>query len=189
MKLLRTAMVFSSAALLALLAFSRTAPAQTAASDTILTVQAADKLLPDAVYFAGQSANTQMRNGAGIQFADGQQTLAVLVDTSGYSSALQQKYQGYLISEVPLEFLPLKPGAASLPAGAYGFGFVGGRFVVMDIGSHDLVSTLATHDDQMQRPRPLQILGPWPLRRDSHVLSDTYRLCSGRDCVDFRRAH
>jgi hypothetical protein len=189
MKLLRTAMAFSCAALLALFAVSRVARAQTAASDTILTVQAADKLLPDAVYFAGQSANTQMRNAVGIQFADGQQTLAVMVDTSGYSSALQQKYQGYLITEVPLDFLPLKPGAAPLPPGAYGFGFVGGHFVVMDIGSHDLLATLATHDDQMAHPRPLQILGPWPLQRDSRVLSDTYRLCSGRDCVDFRRAH
>jgi hypothetical protein len=189
MKVFRNAMVFSSAALLALLASTRIAPAQAAAADTILTVQAADKLLPDSVYFAGQSANTQMRNAVGIQFADGQQTLAVLVDTSGYSSALQQKYQGYLISEVPLYFLPLKPGAAPLPPGAYGFGFVGGHFVVMDIGSHDLLSTMATHDATMARPRPLQLLGPWPLQRDSAVSSGTYRLCSGRDCVDFGRAH
>ncbi|HTW49894.1 MAG TPA: hypothetical protein VMD92_18190 [Acidobacteriaceae bacterium] len=189
MKLFRTSLLFSSAALLALSAFTRIAPAQAAAADSVLTLQAADKLLPDTVYFAGKSANTQLRNAAGIQFADGQQTLAVLVDTSGYSSALQQKYQGYLLTETPLVFLPLKPGVPPLPPGAYGFGFVGGHFVVMDIGNHDLLQTLAIHDDHMQRPRPLQILGPWPLQRDSHISSGGYRLCSGRDCVDFRRAH
>jgi hypothetical protein len=189
MKLFRNAVVFSSAALLALPALPRFASAQATTPDTVLTAQAADKLLPDAVYFAGQSANTQLRNAAGIQFADGQQTLMVLVDTSGYSSALQQKYQGYLFTEVPLYFVPLKPGAPPLPPGAYGFGFVGGHFVVMDIGSHDLLTTMAIHDDHMERPRPLQILGPWPLQRDSHISSGTFRLCSGRDCIDFKRAH
>jgi hypothetical protein len=176
MKVFRNATVFSSAALLAMLALPRVAPAQAAASDTILTVQAADKLLPDSVYFAGQSANTQMRNAAGVQFADGQQTLTVLVDTSGYSSALQQKYQGYLITETALDF-----GGHQLAPGAYGFGFVQGQFLVMDIGSHDLLQTACVHDAQMHLPRPLQILGG--------SAPGTWRLCSGRDCVTFGRAH
>lgn len=176
MKRVQTSLLFSCAALFALSAFTRTATAQTAASDTILTVQAADKLLPDAVYFAGQSANTQLRNAAGIQFADGQQTLTVLVDTSGYSSALQQKYQGYLITETTLDF-----GGHSLPAGAYGFGFVGGHFLVMDVGSHDFLQTASVHAAQLHLPRPLQILaGSAP---------GTWRLCSGRDCVSFSRGH
>jgi hypothetical protein len=176
MKLFRNAMVFSCAALFALVVSTRVAPAQAAASDTILTVQAADKLLPDAVYFAGQSANTQLRNAAGIQFADGQQTLAVLVDTSGYSSALQQKYQGYLITETALDF-----GGHHLAPGAYGFGFVSGHFLVMDVGAHDLLQTASVHDAQMHLPRPLQIL--------AGSAAETWRLCSGRDCVTLGRAH
>ena len=175
MKLFRTALVLSSAASLALFALPRVW-AQNSGSDTILTVQAADKLLPDAVYFAGQSANAQMRNAAGIQFADGQQTLAVLVDTSGYSSALQQKYQGYLITETALDF-----SGHPLPAGAYGFGFVGGHFLVMDVGSHDLLQTASSHDAQMHLPRPLQIL--------AGSSAGTWRLCSGKDCVTFGRSH
>jgi hypothetical protein len=176
MKLLRASLLLSAAAFLALLAIQRIASAQAAASDAILTVQAADKLLPDAVYFAGQSANTQLRNAAGIQFADGAQTLAVLVDTSGYSSALQQKYQGYLITETTLDF-----GGQRLAPGAYGFGFVKGQFLVMDIGSHDLLQTASVHDPQLHLPRPLQILaGSAPA---------TWRLCSGRDCVTLGRLH
>ncbi len=141
----------------------------------ILHAPEASKLLPDAVYYAGKSANTQLRNSAGIHFADNHYMLAVLVDTSGYSSAVQEKYQGYLLTEVPLAF-----GDQPLPPGAYGIGFVGRHFVVTDIGTHDLLQAPATHDDHLQHPLPLQILdGPSP---------ELHRLCLGRDCVDLRRA-
>jgi len=149
---------------------------------TILHAPEAGKLLPDAVYYAGKTANTQLRNSAGIHYSDNRYVLAVLVDTSGYSTSIQEKYQGYLLTEVPLSI-----GDHSLLPGAYGIGFVGDHFVVTDIGGHDLLTSMATHDDQMQRPLPLQILGPWPLQRDSHVSSGAWRLCFGRNCVDFHR--
>ncbi len=114
----------------ALVAMPLCAPAQTAGKATILHAAEATKLLPDAVYFAGKSATTQLRNSAGVHYADGHYVLAVLVDTSGYSSSVQEKYQGYLLTEVPLEF-----GDHRLPAGAYGIGFVGDHFGVMDIGT------------------------------------------------------
>jgi hypothetical protein len=151
------------------LAASAQAPA------VILHAPEATKLLPDAVYYAGKSANTQLRNSAGIHFGDGHYTLAVLVDTSGYSSTIQEKYQGYLLSEVPLEI----EGHPLLP-GAWGMGFVGDHFVVTDIGSHDIFEAPATHDAQMLRPVPLEIReGDAPGR---------YRLCFGRNCVRFHRA-
>jgi hypothetical protein len=98
-----------------------------------------------------------------------------LVDTSGYSSSIQEKYQGYLLSEVPLDF-----AGHRLPAGAYGIGFVGDHFEVMDIGNHDLLQVAATHDQAMTRPMPLQIL--------AGSSSATYKLCFGRNCVEFHRA-
>ncbi len=156
-----------------LLALPVTSPAQTPA--TILHAPEASKLLPDAVYYAAKSANTQLRNSAGIHYSDNHYILAVLVDTSGYSSAIQEKYQGYLLTEVPLAF-----DGHPLPPGAYGIGFVGAHFIVTDIGAHDLLQAPATHDDHLQHPLPLQILDrPSP---------DLHRLCFGRDCVDFRRA-
>jgi hypothetical protein len=151
------------------------ASAQAPANATILRAADATKILPDAVYFAGKSAGTQLRNSAGVHYADGLYVLAVLVDTSGYSSAVQQKYQGYLLTEVPLEFADHR-----LPAGAYGIGFVGDHFDVMDIGSHDLLQAAAAHDAAMTRPMPLQILGG--------SSAGTYRLCFGRTCINFRRA-
>ncbi|MFZ0631507.1 MAG: hypothetical protein WA399_03440 [Acidobacteriaceae bacterium] len=159
----------------ALIAMPLCATAQAPAHATILRAPEAAKLLPDAVYFAGKSAGTQLRNSAGVSYADGLYVLAVLVDTSGYSSAVQEKYQGYLLTEVPLVF-----GDHRLPAGAYGIGFVGNHFGVMDISSHDLLQATAADDKTMTRPRPLQIL--------EGSATGAYRLCFGRTCVDFRRA-
>jgi hypothetical protein len=155
----------------ALVGLPLTASAQ--APGTILHAPEAQKLLPEAVYYAGKSANTQLRNSAGIHYSDGHNILAVLVDTSGYSTSVQEKYQGYLLTEVPLVI-----GDHTLVPGAYGVGFVGDHFGVMDIGNHDLLQAHATRDDKMPRPMPLQIIdGP---------SAGSYRLCFGRTCVDFR---
>ncbi|HEX4004589.1 MAG TPA: hypothetical protein VHX60_00290 [Acidobacteriaceae bacterium] len=157
-------------------AVSLSAYAQQPRGPVVLHAQEAAKLLPDAVFFAGQSANTQIRNAAGVRFSNGEYALAVLVDTSGYSTAVQQKYQGYLLTESALEF----EGHLLVP-GAYGFGFVDGEFHVMDIGNHDLLQAPAHHDAGLARPRPLQILnGDSP---------GSWRLCSGRECVGFHHAH
>jgi len=145
-----------------------------ASAQTILHAPEASKLLPDSVYYAGKSANTQLRNSAGLRFADDHYLFAVLVDTSGYSTAVQEKYQGYLLAEVSIEI-----DGKTLPAGAYGIGFVGDRFVVTDIGTHDVLQARALNDTQMPHPMPLQITqGDAP---------DRYRLCLGRNFVVLRR--
>jgi hypothetical protein len=172
MKTLRTSLALGSVLAAALFGF----PAFAAAQATVLQAPDAAKLLPDAVYFDAKSASTQLRNSGAVHFSDGPYTLAVLVDTSGYSTAVQQKYQGYLLTETALDF-----GGNRLPAGAYGFGFVGGQFLVMDIGAHDLFRAPAAHDAELPHPMPLKIL--------AGSSSSEWKLCSGRDCVTFRRAH
>lgn len=162
------------AASAALLAFSATSRGQNAAAD-ILNAAQAGKLLPASVYFDGQSAPTQLRNSAGIRFSDGQLTLAVLVDSSGYSGAVAQRYQGYLLTGVALDFVGHR-----LPAGAYGIGVVEDQLYVMDLGNHDLFRTAVIRDAKMHRPVPLQIA--------AGAGADTYRLCLGRECLSFRRA-
>jgi hypothetical protein len=148
------------------------AAAQT--SGTLLQAPEAQKLLPDAVYYAGKSANTQLRNSGGIRYGDNHYVLAVLVDTSGYSTAVQEKYQGYFLAEVPVDL-----EGKRLPAGVYGIGFVGDRFIVTDIGTHEVLEAPAHHDDKMPRPMPLRFLeGDAPGR---------YRLCFGRNCVALAR--
>lgn len=125
--------------------------AQTA---TVLGRDEAEKILPAAVFYGGQTATLQGRNSAGIRTAEGKLVLASLVDTSGYSSGVAERYQGYLIAEVPL-----RVEGVELPAGAYGFGFVAGdRVVVMDLGQHELVNAGTHRDGTIRRPAPLLVV-------------------------------
>jgi hypothetical protein len=142
-------------------------------SPTILHAADAAKILPDSVFFRGQSATVQKRNSAGIHFADDMFLLTSLVDNSGYSSGVQQKYQAYFITEVPLGF-----SGQTLKPGAYGVGIVKDHFIVMDIGAHDLFTAPVVHDAELKRPTPLQL----------NPDGDHYRLYFGRDYVSFTQA-
>jgi hypothetical protein len=131
------------------------------------------KLLPAAVYFKGQSATTQLRNSGGIKFADGMYVLATMVDTSGYSSEIAQKYQAYLIAEAPI-----KIEGHDLAAGIYGIGFVAdNKFVVLDVGAHDLFTVTSHKDDAMKRPMPLKVTAE----------AGGFRLWAGRSYVMLTR--
>jgi hypothetical protein len=133
-------------------------------------------LLPPSVFFRGQSAPLQIRNSGGIRFADGTYALMALVDSSGYSSSVREKYQAYILTEVPLEI-----GGHRLPPGAYGCGFITpDSFVVMDVGAHDLLTTPTKIDGGLRRPTPLQVV--------AGELPAHYRLYSGRVFVTFSRA-
>ena len=133
------------------------------------------KIFPDKVFFRGQSASVQARNSAGVRYHDDFLVLAALVDASGYASGLKEKYQGYLMTEVPIDI-----GGQTLKPGAYGFGFIeGNKFVVMDLGANDVFQVSSTKDTEMKRPIPFQFV--------AGSAAGTYRLYKGRDYVDFHR--
>jgi hypothetical protein len=144
-----------------------------------VVLKAADissKIFPERVFFRGQSAPVQFRNSGGVHFADDFYVLAGMVDSSGYSTGIKEKYQAYLLNEVTLEI-----AGQTLKPGAYGIGFVaGGKFVVMDLGANDVLQAAAQHDTEMKRPVPLQVLAA--------STAGSYRLYAGRDYVEFRRA-
>jgi hypothetical protein len=147
-----------------------------AGQDTVL--KAADitpKLFPEHVFFRGQVAPAQLRNTGGVHFADDLYVLAGLVDSSGYSTGIKEKYQGYLLSEVTLEI-----GGQTFKPGAYGFGFVGGKFILMDLAANNLIETAGQRDTEMKRPIPLQVA--------ASPTAGSYRLYVGRDFIEFRRA-
>jgi hypothetical protein len=157
--------------------FAQTPPNSASSSaDTVLHAADLDSLIPATVYFQGQSATVQKRNSAGVRFNGGAVMFATKVDTGGYSSSVQERYQAYLITEVPLAI-----GGNRLPPGAYGVGFIyNNKFVVMDIGGHDLFVADSQRDDALARPTPLQVLAdPTP---------QSYRLYGGRSFVVFGRA-
>lgn len=135
------------------IAYAQVSAISNASAQTVLNREQASAILPPSVFFHGQSASIQGRNSAGVKIGD-KLVLVTLVDTSGYSSAVQQTYQAYLLTEVPLMFGPQR-----LPAGAYGFGFVNGtEMVVMDVGGGELLRVKINKDETLTRPNPLQIL-------------------------------
>jgi hypothetical protein len=154
----------------------RCAQAQSTSSGSarILTPQDVGKIMPPTVFFRGQTANVQLRNTFGLRFPDGALMLAGLVDSSGYSTGIKEKYQGYILSETTLTV----DGRTLLP-GAYGFGFLASNdFVAMNIGAHDVLKVAYQSDAALSHPRPLMIVA------GKHAGS--YRLYEGRKYVSIR---
>ena len=123
------------------------------ASKHILSSDEVKKAVPAEYFFRGQKAPVQVRNAVGFQLADGKMMLAALVDASGYSTAIQQKYQGLLITETKLNI-----GGSELPPGEYGFGFSADKFVVMDVANNDALSASSQTDSTLQRAVPLKLI-------------------------------
>jgi hypothetical protein len=142
-------------------------------SDTVLKPADTQKLLPASVFYRGQSAPAQLRNSGGVKFADGFYVLATLVDTSGYATDVQSKYQAWFVTEVPI-----KVGGQNLAAGVYGTGFVGDKFVVTDVGGHDVLMVNSVEDAKLIRPMPLQVIAD---------PAGGFRLYAGRKYVSFKR--
>ena len=112
-----------------------------------------ERVVPPGFYFEGQSAATQMRNAAAAQLGPRRFVMAGLVDTSGYSTDVQAKYQGFIVTDSPVTV-----GGSRLPTGAYGFGFTpDGWLNVMDVGGRRVLSVRARNDERLQRPRPLMM--------------------------------
>jgi len=138
----------------------------------VLSAQDIKRVVPATYFFRGQSAPVQLRNSGGFSTADGKLVLAGFVDTSGYSTDVQAKYQGLFITEVKLSV-----EGTELAPGQYGFGFSkDGKFLIMDVGANDLFTVSGRADDKMPRPVPLKVVAD----------GDGYRLYSGRKWVGLK---
>lgn len=134
-----------------------------------MTDQQVARIVPAAFYFQGQSAPTQMRNATAMRFGEDRHVIAGLVDTSGYAAEVRAKYEGFLITDLPITI-----NGEALGIGAYGFGFSNdGKFSVMNIAGEQLLSVATTKDNALRRPRPLMMA-----ESDSGI-----RFYSGKDYV------
>ncbi|HET7207903.1 MAG TPA: hypothetical protein VFI95_15110 [Terriglobales bacterium] len=134
-------------------------------------VQAAAEVktvMPTTYFYDGMSSSVQLRNSAAFRTKEGHFVLAGLVDTSGYSSGVRQKYQGLFITELKLDI-----EGSELSPGQYGFGFTDDKFVITDVGGHDVLSVPSKTDDQLKRAVPLKIKQE----------GDAYRLYAGKKYV------
>jgi hypothetical protein len=159
--------VIFSFCLMASLLLSATEP-----SPAVLGAEDLKRVVPASYFFRGQSAAVQLRNTAGFRVADGKLVLAGLVDTSGYSSDVAEKYQGFLITEIKLSI-----EGSDLPPGQYGFGFSKqDKFTVMDVGNNDVLSLPSHLDQNLQRAVPLKIVAD----------QGSYRLYAGKKWVGMK---
>jgi len=129
--------------------------AQTPSSaPTIVTGADLTKVLPTSYFFRGLSVTVQARNSSALKYSDGFLVLAGLVDTSGYSSDIRQKYVGFFITEKPLTL-----AAKTLPPGEYGMGFkADGKFHILDVAANELLTADATKDVKLAHPVPLKFV-------------------------------
>lgn len=134
----------------------------------LLSADELKTLVPADFFFRGQKAPTQLRNSTGIQMSDGKIVLAALVDVSGYSTAIQEKYQGMLITESKL-----KIGESELQPGEYGFGFAADKFIVMNVASEDALTAPFQTDTELKRAVPLKLVQD----------GDGYKLYAGKKWV------
>ena len=179
MKLYRCIVLFAVILLAAVVspALPQSATASAPPKEAILTsAEVGNKILPEKVFFRGQIAPVQARNTGGVRYADGFLVFAGLVDSSGYSTGIREKYQAYFINEVPVEI-----GGQTLKPGAYGVGFLeGNKFVAMDLGANDVLQATSTKDAELKRPVPLQFV--------AGSGAGNYRLYRGRDYIEFHRS-
>jgi len=147
MKNVRLAAVGTLVALLVTSGLAQKAAQHLLSSDELKSV------VPAEFFFRGQKAPTQLRNSTGFQMADGKITFGALVDVAGYSTAIQEKYQGMLVTESKL-----KIAGSELAPGEYGFGFTADKFVVMNVASEDSISVSFQTDAELKRAVPLKLV-------------------------------
>jgi hypothetical protein len=118
----------------------------------VLAEEALKRIVPTGFYFAGQSAETQMRNSAAAQIGKDRFIIAGMVDTSGYSTEIQGIYEGFFITDSTI-----KIGGKTLKTGAYGFGFTKEAINIFDLSSKQIFTAKASEDTELKRPRPLMM--------------------------------
>lgn len=154
--------------LVMLLTISIVAVASAQDAGVILTGAQLTKVAPTSFYYLGQSAPTQMRNTAAVRFGTKKFVIVGMVDTSGYSTEVQAKYQGFFITDSAISI-----NGSELATGAYGFGFSEDKLNIFDVGGNQLLSVGLTKDAGLKRPRPLVMTKS----------ADGVRLYSGRSYV------
>lgn len=119
----------------------------------ILTDPELAHIVPSGFYYQGQSAPTQMRNSAAARFGSNRFVIAGMVDTSGYSTDVRGKYQGFLITDSAITV-----NGSDLAVGAYGFGFSSeGKLNIFDLAGKELFSVSTKSEPRIKLPRPLMM--------------------------------
>ena len=118
-----------------------------------------DGAVPRDFYLEGSAIPVEKRNAVLLRTPSGERVLMALLDTSGYSSQVQEKYVGMIVTELPLSL-----GSVMVGVGSYGIGLKkagagsGGKaeLIVYDQVGARIGADAAKLDAGMKRPVPLQ---------------------------------
>lgn len=137
----------------------------------LVTGKAFEDAVPGRFYLEGNAIPIQKRNAALVKTPRGVRVLFALLDTRRYSSQLQEKYKGMVISEEDRYIriggqYPGGDAAGYIVPGSCGFGLrtppadssEDAKFFLYDQGGHKFAEVRAKRDSEIKQPRPLQVV-------------------------------
>jgi hypothetical protein len=137
-------------------------PASAQGSFELVTGKAFDSAMPNDFYLEGNRIPTEKRNAAMVKTPAGARALLALLDTTGYSSQIKQKYIGLFITEGPITVC-----GTSVSVGSYGFGLdrptvvLNGKgdakFHLYNQAGAEVATCTVSNDSTIKVAKPLQV--------------------------------
>jgi hypothetical protein len=142
-----------------------------------VTGDAFNRAVPADFYLEGNRIPVEKRNAALLKDAKGGRVVLGLIDTTGYSSQIQQKYIGMLITEIKISVC-----GNAMGVGSYGFGLerpaatsnADAPFRIYNQAGEKVGECAAKKDDSVKQPKPLEVAtakaGPAKLYLGKYVI-------------------
>jgi hypothetical protein len=117
--------------------------------------KAFESAIPNDFYLEGNRIPVEKRNAALLKTPAGARLVLALIDTTGYSSQIQQKYMGMVITEGKVSVCDVP-----LSVGSYGFGLEkpAGKFLLYNQAGEKVGDCVAQKDSAVKLPKPLNIV-------------------------------
>jgi len=152
-------------------------PARAQGRFELVTGEAFTRAVPGDFYLEGNRIPVEKRNAALLKNAKGARVVLGLIDTTGYSSQIQQKYMGMLITETKISVC-----GNALGVGSYGLGLerpaatssADALFRIYNQAGEKVGECAAKKDDSVKQPKPLEVdaakAGPTKLYLGKYVI-------------------
>jgi hypothetical protein len=120
-----------------------------------LSGKAFESAIPNDFYLEGNRIPVEKRNAVLLKTPAGARLVFALIDTTGYSSQIKQKYIGMVITEGTVSVC-----SVSLSVGSYGFGLdrPAGKFFLYNQAGEKVGDCAAEKDNAVKLPKPLNIV-------------------------------
>ena len=133
----------------------------------VVTGKEFDSAMVKDFYLEGNAIPTQKRNAALVKTPGGSRVVFALIDTTGYSSQIVQKYEGMIISEGDLSI-----GGQKLGVGSYGFGHTKPtatsnedmKLYIYNQAGAKVAECSGKKDADLAQPKPLQLVKGEPTK-------------------------